>query len=143
MGADEEARACWEKAAIGLSEPAAAVYYNDQPPEKIFYQGLALRRLGRDGEAMQRFGNLIRYGQEHMDDRIRIDFFAVSLPDLMVFDTDLDLRNRIHCHYLLGLGYLGSDDQALAAEHLQQVLDLDASHLGARIHRAWTVQSVR
>ena len=143
MGADEEARACWEKAALGLSEPAAAVYYNDQPPEKIFYQGLALRRLGRDGEAMQRFGNLIRYGQEHMDDRIRIDFFAVSLPDLMVFDTDLDLRNRIHCHYLLGLGYLGSDDQALAAEHLQQVLDLDASHLGARIHRAWTVQSVR
>ncbi|MBO9594455.1 MAG: DUF5107 domain-containing protein [Niabella sp.] len=129
------AKSYWEKAAIGLSEPAPAIYYNDQQPDKIFYQGMALQKLGRQEEAAQRFHNLIRYGEAHLNDTVSIDFFAVSLPDLMIFDDDLNLRNRIHCCYLMGLGYLGLGDAAMADQYLGQVLELDPAHMGAVLHR--------
>ena len=48
----EEARACWEKATLGDTVPAGAMYYNDQPADLILYQGLALRKLGREDEAL-------------------------------------------------------------------------------------------
>ncbi|ANH83895.1 DUF5107 domain-containing protein [Niabella ginsenosidivorans] len=129
------AKSCWEKAAVGLSEPAPAIYYNDQQPDKIFYQGMALQKLGRQEEAEQRFRNLIRYGEAHLNDSVAIDFFAVSLPDLMIFDDDLDMRNRIHCCYLMGLGYLGLGNAAKADQYLNKVLELDPAHTGAAIHR--------
>jgi hypothetical protein len=36
-----------------------------------------------------------------------MDYFAVSLPDMQLLEDDLSLRNRAHCHYLIGLGNLG------------------------------------
>ena len=41
LGQKEKARECWEEATKGPQEPAAAMYYNDAKPDKIFYQGLA------------------------------------------------------------------------------------------------------
>jgi len=57
------------------------MYYNDQPPEMIFYQGLALRKLGRLAEAQAIFTRLVDYGQAHLNDKVQMDYFAVSLPD--------------------------------------------------------------
>jgi hypothetical protein len=51
---------------------------------------------------------LINYGLAHLDDRVTGDYFAVSLPDFLVFD----------------------------AEHFDRVLALNASDLGATIHKA-------
>ena len=63
-----------------------------------------------------------------------IDYFAVSLPDFLVFDPDLRQRNHIHCHYMMALGALGMGDHAVAQEHFSEVLRLDPNHLGAAIH---------
>ena len=41
----DEAVRYWEQATVGPTEPAAAMYYNDAKPDKIFYQGLALLKL--------------------------------------------------------------------------------------------------
>jgi tetratricopeptide (TPR) repeat protein len=130
-----QAEAFFRKATQGLSEPAQAIYYNDQQPDKIFYQGLGWKKLGTPDQATSIFQRLIDFGAAHLDDKIRIDYFAVSLPDLLVFDQDLDLRNRIHCHYLMGLGYLGLGQGAQAEEHFQAVLATNANHLGAFFHR--------
>uniref|UniRef100_UPI0025FD2321 DUF5107 domain-containing protein n=1 Tax=uncultured Prevotella sp. TaxID=159272 RepID=UPI0025FD2321 len=51
MNQTDKARQCWLKATEGPTEPAAALYYNDAKPDKIFYQGMALLKLGRTGEA--------------------------------------------------------------------------------------------
>jgi tetratricopeptide (TPR) repeat protein len=135
LGDQEKATFYWEKAAVGISEPAPAIFYNDQPPDKIFYQGQALLKLGRREEAERRFQNLIGYGEAHMNDQVKIDFFAVSLPDLMIFDDDLSKRNKIHCHYLIGLGQLGAGRPKEAKVHLDQVLAMDTAHQGAIVHR--------
>lgn len=130
----EKAVAYFKKATIGISEPVQAIYYNDAQPDKIVYQALAWRKLGEPGKAESIFQRFIDFGEQHMNDEIHIDYFAVSLPDMLVFDIDLDLRNRIHCLYLVALGQLGLGNEEKAKELLNEVLSLDVNHQGARTH---------
>jgi len=130
LGKTDEAHAAYRLASKGSSEPVSAMYYNDQPPDMIYYQGLAFKKLGHYEQARAIFQKLVDYGQVHMLDKVKMDYFAVSLPDFLVFDVDLNERNRTHCHYMLGLGYLGLGDQAAAREHFEAVLAADANHLG-------------
>ena len=129
-GHHEEALAAWKKASLGDLKPAAALYYNDAKPEKIFYQGLSLARIGQEQQSKARFEELVQYGTEHMDDHVVMDFFAVSLPDLLIWEDDLDVKNRIHCHFMMALGYYGLGDMAGALEHMSAAEALDVNHLG-------------
>ncbi|MGC6590355.1 DUF5107 domain-containing protein [Paenibacillus sp. Dod16] len=134
LSLSEEAEACFLKASEGLDEPTSAMYYNDQPPHMIFYQGAALRRLGRENEARSRFNKLIDYGEKHIFETQSIDYFAVSLPDFLVFDEDLNRRNEIHCRYMMGLGHLGLGDRQSAETLFREVLQLESHHQGAALH---------
>ena len=129
-----EARKAFEMASCGLAEPSSPMFYNDQPPESIFYQGLAWLKLGEQKEARRRFYKLTSYGEQHLFDQVKIDYFAVSLPDFLVFEDDLHKRNQIHCFYMLGLGYLGLGEKEQARTFLERVLALDSNHQGARFH---------
>jgi tetratricopeptide (TPR) repeat protein len=134
LGILEEARKYWELAKDGNAEPAAAIFYNDQKPDKIFYQGLALLKLNRRDEANSRFDKLIAFGEKHLDEQIKLDYFAVSLPDLLIWDDDLTFRNKIHCHYMLGLGYLGYGNTEKAGCHLEEAAGMDVNHQGVQVH---------
>lgn len=124
------ARQCWEKATKGPQEPAAAMYYNDAKPDKIFYQGLALLKLGREDEAHGRFHRLVNYGKKHLFDNVVMDYFAVSLPDLQIWEGDLNLANEVHCKYMLALGFFGLGDRRHAMHYLGEAAALDSNHLG-------------
>lgn len=139
LNREDEATHWFTLAACGLAEPTSAQFYNDQPPEMIYYQGLALRALGREDEATSRFEKLVAYGEEHLDDEPTIDFFAVSLPDFLVFDADLAVKNELHCRFMMALGWMGLSqggacDERLAAQAQDRILRLDRSHLGAIAH---------
>jgi tetratricopeptide (TPR) repeat protein len=134
-GEEAQARQSWEEASAGLAEPSEALYYNDQPPEMIFYQGLALRALGREDEARRRFETLRAFGQARLEKPATIDYFAVSLPDFLVFDDDLERRSHIHGHYLTALGDVGLGRLDEAARAFDRVLELDRSHFGSLVHR--------
>ena len=121
---------CWEKATKGPQEPAAAMYYNDAKPDKIFYQGMALLKLNRKDEANGRFHKLVNYGKQHIFDNIVMDYFAVSLPDLLIWEDSLNRKNEIHCKYMLALGYYGLGDRAKARRYLDEVRRLDINHQG-------------
>ena len=107
MNDREKARQYWEKASSGISEPVPAIFYNDQQPDTIFYQGLALVQLGKNEEAKARFNKLIDFGKTHLNDEFKLDYFAVSLPDLQIWDDDLTKRNHQNCLNLIALGELG------------------------------------
>ena len=130
LGDDVQARQHWEQATYGPTEPAAAMYYNDAKPEKIFYQGLALLKLGRTAEAHGRFHKLVSYGKQHLFEPQVMDYFAVSLPDLQIWDGDLNEKNRIHCLFMLALGYTGLGDKAHAERYLSEVEQMDINHQG-------------
>jgi hypothetical protein len=78
----------------------------------------------------------IYYGEQHLFEQVSIDYFAVSLPDFLVFEDDLQKRNQVHCFYMQGLGHLGLQELAKARIHLTQALELDPDHQGARVHLA-------
>jgi len=125
LGQEDKARAYWEEATKGPQEPAAAMYYNDAKPDKIFYQGLALLKLGRKDEANGRFYKLVNYGKQHIFEHQTMDYFAVSLPDLLIWDDSLDRKNRIHCLYMLALGYYGLGDKDKARRYLEEINDIN------------------
>jgi tetratricopeptide (TPR) repeat protein len=130
----EKANLFWEKAASGLGEPSVAIFYNDQQPDTIFYQGLALQKLGQQQEAQKRFELLTQFGEKHLNDQVKIDYFAVSLPDLLIWEDDLNARNHQLCMYLMGLGELGNGNIDLARQLFLKVLQEDQSHKGAAIN---------
>src|SRR5574344_1871857 len=151
-GDDADAVECWRKGVKAPSEPAAALYYNDAKPEKIFYSALCLMQLGRREEAVERFRKLLDYGRAHLDDEVMMDYFAVSLPEMLVWDADLTARNRVHCLFMKGLGLWGlaaagacgtsadgtslsasggvSDCRASALRCLSEASASDINHLG-------------
>ncbi len=134
LGRLKDARECFEKAVCGISEPAAAMYYNDQKPDKIFYQGMALLKLRRRDEAHSRFYRLVNYGEKHLFDKFQMDYFAVSLPDLQIWEDDMDRRNRIHCYYLMALGHLGLGNTDKARLYFHNAAELDINHQGVQVH---------
>ncbi len=136
IGKKENAIECWEKATLGPQEPAAAMYYNDAKPDKIFYQGMSLYKLGRIDEAHGRFYRLINYGKQHIFEHQTMDYFAVSLPDLLIWDDSLDAKNIIHCKYMLSLGYYGMGEKDKALKYLAEVEALDNNHQGIQQFRS-------
>lgn len=136
LGRHDKAVECWEQAIIGPTEPAAAMYYNDAKPDKIFYQGLALLKLGRMDEANGRFHKLTSYGEKHLFDKIKMDYFAVSLPDLLIWEDDLTIRNVIHCKYMMALGYWGLNQKEKSVRLLSEVERLDINHQGIQAFRS-------
>ena len=144
LGQKEKAAECWENATKGTQEPAAAIYYNDAKPDKIFYQGLALCKLGRESEAHGRFFKLINYGKQHIFEKQVMDYFAVSLPDLLIWEdggkhqhSELETKNIIHCKYMLALGYYGMGDVEHAERYLKEVEELDNNHQGVQQFRSF------
>lgn len=106
------------------------MYYNDQPPEMMYYAAMAIKALGDAQEAEARFDALIDYAEAHMDDDVKIDYFAVSLPDFLIFDADLNRKNRVHCCFMAALGHLGRGDDRTAVEYAQKGLEMDKCHAG-------------
>ena len=128
QGDMKKAREHYLLATEGPTEPAAAMYYNDAKPDKIFYAALAYRRLEQDAKANSLCYKLINYGQQHLFDTVTMDYFAVSLPDLLIWDGDLQQKNTIHCNLMMALGHLGLGHQEKGLRFLEEVERLDVNH---------------
>lgn len=107
LGEKEKARACFLKAASGSQVPEPVRYYNDQPSDYIYYQGMAFRALGEEEKARKSFHQLIIFGERHLFDRVEYDFFAVSMPELEVYQDDIQKRSDDYCKRLMALGRQG------------------------------------
>jgi hypothetical protein len=62
---------------------------------------------------------------------MKIEYFAVSLPDFLIYEDDLDKKNKAHCNYLIGLGKMGLGDMEGAKEAFKETIRLDNAHLNA------------
>lgn len=117
-------------AARGDFSLTSAVYYNDQPPQMMYYAAMAIKAIGDEATARKRFETFLSYADQHREDEMKIDYFAVSLPDFLIFNADLNKKNKVHCSYMEALGYLGLGNAAKAAECARKGLELDPAHQG-------------
>ena len=107
MKDEARAKSCFVKAAAGSQMPEPVRYYNDQPSDYIYYQGLAYAALGDLEKAKKSFHQLIIFGERHIFDKVDYDFFAVSMPELEVYQDDIQKRSDDYCRRLTALGYQG------------------------------------
>ena len=120
LGNFSKANSYFRLAASGPQEPEVVRYYNDQPSDFLYYQGLAYRALGQEEQAMGCFHRLCAFGERHLFDKAEIDFFAVSLPEIEMFQEDLRSRNTRYCSYLRALGELGLGETEKASSLMDE-----------------------
>jgi tetratricopeptide (TPR) repeat protein len=87
-----------------------------------YFRGLALRELGREAEARALFEELRSFAREKLAEVARIDYFATSLPNLLVFEEDLQARRDAEHHLLIALACHGLGKPAAGREALAKVL---------------------
>ena len=131
LGEEEKAKQYFQLASQGDDTPSSVLYYNDQPSDYIYYMGLAQRELGKEDLAKKAFHRLLSFGQRHIFDRVSYDFFAVSLPEMEVFQEDLQLRNTQYCKYLMALGNLGLSRKEEAGSLAEEILQVWPDDQGA------------
>ena len=135
LGDGDRANENFERSTLGESEPAGMMYYYDQPADMILFQGLGFSELDDTNSANTRFYKLLDYGEHHVHDKFVMDYFAVSMPDMSVFDADMDMKNKVHCYYLMGLGNLGLGKKDEAKTWFSKALDLDKNHQLAALYK--------
>ena len=130
IGGTDEARRHWVAAASGGARPGVFAYY----------RALALGALGRAGEADSVLRQLHDFAEAQVKAEVSIPYFATSLPNFLLFEDDMEKRNRVDCLFLRGLANYGLGRTAQAAEDLRAVLQLDGNHIQAQEElRAWNV----
>jgi hypothetical protein len=61
--------------------------------ENTYCSVLALRRLGREQEALHVFEKILAYSMHLESQNQKIDYFATSLPAMLLFEEDLTMDN--------------------------------------------------
>jgi tetratricopeptide (TPR) repeat protein len=68
-----------------------------------YYRGLSLRELGDESAATALFEDLLAFGKNGLKTKASIDYFATSLPNLLVFDEDLQACQNAEYQHLIDL----------------------------------------
>jgi tetratricopeptide (TPR) repeat protein len=100
--------------------------------EMTWWSAMALRRLGREHEAAALFAAILSYAETLEKETPKIDYFATSLPTMLLFDEDLAKRQHVTATFLRAQALLGLDRRNEAQTALDEVLSLDPFHAAAR-----------
>jgi hypothetical protein len=117
----------WTAAAVPLSTPNVHSYF----------QALSLRALNDETKARTTLNELAQFADTLRKTTPKIDYFATSLPNLLLFEDDLEKRNRVEAMLLHALATDGLGDSFVALKELESVLHEDPNHLFAQEMIHW------
>ena len=123
------ARESWERAAAhrGDFQLMRVTSFS----EMSLYNALAMMRLGRHADAAELLQHLLAYAESLKTEEPKIDYFATSLPQMLLFEDDAAKRNEVTATFLEAQARLGLGDVAASRTLLDRVLELDSNHAGA------------
>ena len=93
-----------------------------------YYSALALRKLGDEDRCERLLRRLLAHAREMSRKAAGIDYFATSLPTMLLFHDDLEARKNTNASFLEAQARLGLGDKKRARPLLRRVLKLDPSH---------------
>ncbi|HEY4379067.1 MAG TPA: DUF5107 domain-containing protein [Acidobacteriaceae bacterium] len=128
-GDAEEARRVWRRGArtsVDFQQMAVA-----EVSANTYWVAACMDALGERDAAAALFHRIREFAVQLEHERPVVDYFATSLPTMLLFDDDLALRNRIQSLFLRGQAALGLRDTEEAETLVREVLRLDPSHVGA------------
>ena len=128
-GNAEGASAHWERAARQEGDFQQMQF--QAVSESTYWSAMALRRLGREQQAQAMFRIILDYARSLERQMPRIDYFATSLPAMLLFEEDLQKRQTIAARFLEAQARLGLGEEREGLSMLEQVREMDSSHTGA------------
>jgi tetratricopeptide (TPR) repeat protein len=99
--------------------------------ELTLYNALAMARLGRRDEATDLLRSLLVHAETLKTEIPKIDYFATSLPQMLLFDEDAEKRNVVAAAFLEAQARLGLGEVENGRRLLDHVLEVDRNHAGA------------
>lgn len=127
-GDNAKAKDYLAKAQLGDTTISEQQYYNDLPCDYVFYNALAKKVAGKEDEAHKIFETMKQWSYDALNKEVVEDFFAVSLPDLVVLDRDLTKTRKENCLLMRILSSLGLGDKELFEQSLDEMRKLQPSN---------------
>jgi tetratricopeptide (TPR) repeat protein len=100
--------------------------------EMTYYSALAWQRLGRKPRAARLLRDLLAHARQLGRTQAKVDYFATSLPTMLLFTDDLAARQQTSALFLEAQARLGLGQAARARRLLSTVLRRDPNHAAAR-----------
>ena len=126
LGDRVTARRYWQKAATfrgDFQEMSVRLY-----SEMTYYSALSWKELGQKSKATRLLRDLLKYAAKLQTHPAELDYFATSLPTMLLFEDDLRARQETTALFLQAQAYLGLGQPARAKSLLTQVLRRDPNH---------------
>ena len=99
-----------------------------QYSEMTFFSALSLIKLGKSAEAENLLKELLIYAENLEKTEAKIDYFATSLPTMLLFDDDIQKRQQTKALFLQAQGYYSLGRREKSLESIGKVLANDANH---------------
>ena len=99
--------------------------------EMTYYSALAWGRLGQTRRMKKRLNDLLDHARQLGKTKANIDYFATSLPTMLLFEDDIQFRQETTALFLQAQACLGLGRKAAAKRLLAGVLQRDPNHAPA------------
>jgi TolA-binding protein len=96
-----------------------------------YWTAMAQLKLGQCAEAKETFTGIYDYSLNLEATEPKIDYFATSLPTMLLFEENLPRRNRIAARFLRAQARSGLNQRDEAISLLGEILKTDSNHAGA------------
>jgi tetratricopeptide (TPR) repeat protein len=129
LGEKQEAASWWRRATrhTGDFQQMSVRRISDM----TYWTARSHQRLGSSHLAASLFREILEYSSELESTEPRIDYFATSLPAMLLFEDDLQRRNRVQALFLRAQALSGPGKNEEAIASLLDLLRLDCNHAGA------------
>nr|MCU0750931.1 DUF5107 domain-containing protein [Akkermansiaceae bacterium] len=126
LGCLDEAERCFHDCANEVGDFSNMTVVAHSPLS--YFRGMALREMGHGEESRAYFESLKFYAEARIGDKAKIDYFATSLPNLLVFEEDLQAQHEAECNLLIALACHGLGDVEGARASLSKVMKFTNSN---------------
>ncbi|HVT90709.1 MAG TPA: DUF5107 domain-containing protein [Tepidisphaeraceae bacterium] len=96
--------------------------------EMTYYSALSMQRLGQKRQAKGLFKKLLAHARALYGAPARIEYFATSLPTMLLFNDVLEYRQQTTALFMEAQAHLGLGSLAKSRSTLRQVLKRDPNH---------------
>ncbi len=135
---DQDGATAWRRQAARRQGDTSAAL-----DEADHWRALALRDLGQEEAALAIHRELLTEGRQRVREGDRVDYFATSLPDFLVFQRPEPGRGQVTGTYLVGLAQLGMRDVAAATRTFRRALTLAVDHIESALRLAELAEADR
>jgi tetratricopeptide (TPR) repeat protein len=96
--------------------------------EMTFFSALSWGKLGEKRRMQKMFRELLAFAKALYKEKANIDYFATSLPTMLLFDDDLTFRQQTKAVFMQAQAQLGLGKRGVAQKLLRTVLQREPNH---------------